>query len=456
MQNRVYIIDILRGLAIIGMVLSGQILWNAELPAWLFHAQVPPPNFVFDPTVPGITWVDLVFPFFLFSMGAAFPLAIIKRLEKGETFVGVLKSSLVRWFLLSLFAISLGNLRMGNLGDIAIWLKSIIQIIVWVLFCTMFIRFNKLSPKQNIIIHLIGAFLIIILMIVFKLFLNLPVSLHRCDIIIMVLANMALWGTLIWYFTRNNLLARLAILAIVIALKMTSKVDSSWNVEFWNWTPAAWLFRFDYLKYLAIIIPGSIVGDILCGYMKKSEEVWNKKIILGAVVGLVLLVLNMYCLFSRQLPSNMVFTLLLLSLLLFFLRSDNLLFKITSWGAFWLVLGLVFEAYEGGVKKDSATISYFFITSGLASVLVASGEVLIRKIKGRPRFLIMCGQNPMIAYTATGFIIMPFLNLTGLNEFLVSFAGLSPWCGVVRGIIITTIVVIITCLFTKKKIFWRT
>lgn len=65
MEKRANTVDLLRGLAIVGMVLSGQILWHAELPAWLFHAQVPPPSFRFDPSVPGITWVDLVFPFFL-------------------------------------------------------------------------------------------------------------------------------------------------------------------------------------------------------------------------------------------------------------------------------------------------------------------------------------------------------------------------------------------------------
>lgn len=38
MEKRAYTVDLLRGLAIVGMVLSGQILWHAELPAWLFHA----------------------------------------------------------------------------------------------------------------------------------------------------------------------------------------------------------------------------------------------------------------------------------------------------------------------------------------------------------------------------------------------------------------------------------
>ncbi|WP_286725644.1 DUF5009 domain-containing protein [Alistipes sp. UBA1686] len=83
MNNRAYAVDILRGLAIVGMVLSGYIAWNPDLPAWLFHAQLPPPSFVFDASVAGITWVDLVFPFFLFSMGAAFPLSLGRRLNRG-------------------------------------------------------------------------------------------------------------------------------------------------------------------------------------------------------------------------------------------------------------------------------------------------------------------------------------------------------------------------------------
>ena len=82
MNNRAYAVDILRGLAIVGMVLSGYIAWNPDLPAWLFHAQLPPPSFVFDASVAGITWVDLVFPFFLFSMGAEVALKHFRRIRR--------------------------------------------------------------------------------------------------------------------------------------------------------------------------------------------------------------------------------------------------------------------------------------------------------------------------------------------------------------------------------------
>ena len=63
MKNRAYAVDILRGLAIVGMVLSGYIAWNPDLPAWLFHAQLPPPSFVFDASVAGISSFRWARPF---------------------------------------------------------------------------------------------------------------------------------------------------------------------------------------------------------------------------------------------------------------------------------------------------------------------------------------------------------------------------------------------------------
>ena len=35
-------------------------------------------------------------------------------------------------------------------------------------------------------------------------------------------------------------------------------------------------------------------------------------------------------------------------------------------GAYLLMLGLFFEAYEGGIRKDDSTYSYYFVTAGLA------------------------------------------------------------------------------------------
>ena len=216
MEKRAYTVDLLRGLAIVGMVLSGQILWHAELPAWLFHAQVPPPSFRFDPSVPGITWVDLVFPFFLFSMGAAFPLALRRRLEqRGESVALILTVVARRWALLALFAIALANLRSGVTGTLPGWGSSLLQLAGWGCFCALFMRFGRLSDRQNRMVCLSGVAGIAALLAAARWGWGLPVSAERSDVIILVLANMALFGSLVWLYTRNNLLARLGVLALL-------------------------------------------------------------------------------------------------------------------------------------------------------------------------------------------------------------------------------------------------
>ena len=84
-STRASSLDALRGYAILTMVLSGSVAWGV-LPGWMYNAQVGPrSNFVFDGSIYGITWVDLVFPFFLFAMGAAFPFSIGNKYRKGSS-----------------------------------------------------------------------------------------------------------------------------------------------------------------------------------------------------------------------------------------------------------------------------------------------------------------------------------------------------------------------------------
>ena len=130
-----------------------------------------------------------------------------------------------------------------------------------------------------------------------------------------------------------------------------------------------WLFRFDYLKYLCIIIPGTIAGDRIYEWMthggedapgaSRRREVWT------LVLLVTLICLNMWGLFARQLVVNLVAGVLLCLLLRRLLRGDGsatgrLHRSLFGWGFFWLGLGLALEAFEGGIKKDYATFSYFF------------------------------------------------------------------------------------------------
>ena len=121
-----------------------------------------------------------------------------------------------------------------------------------------------------------------------------------------------------------------------------------------------------------------------------------------------------------------------------------------------LGLGLALEAFEGGIKKDYATFSYFFVTSGLASFVLIAAGIAMRRLNVRFSALVKCGQNPMVAYTAAGFLIMPLLTLLHLSPCLQAFNELCPWMGVARGVLVTAAVMAVTVFFTNRRLFWRT
>ena len=79
--QRAYALDALRGYAILTMVLSATVAPDI-LPGWMYHTQTPPPGHVYNPALSGLSWVDLVFPFFLFAMGAAFPFSLGQAVGK--------------------------------------------------------------------------------------------------------------------------------------------------------------------------------------------------------------------------------------------------------------------------------------------------------------------------------------------------------------------------------------
>lgn len=65
------------------------------------------------------------------------------------------------------------------------------------------------------------------------------------------------------------------------------------------------------------------------------------------------------------------------------------------------------------------------------------------------------GQNPMIAYVAPQLVVMPLLHITGLADYL-SLLNQNAWLGFARGVIVTTLSVLIAIGFTQIRWFWRT
>ena len=160
-NKRIAAIDILRGIAIFGMVLCANIGFSSDLPSWMFHCQTPPPDYAFNPDVPGITWVDLVFPFFLFTMGAAFPLAMRKRLENGVSKWEVAGSLFKRWLTLTIFALLLGNAYSTWQSTRPAFQEGLFDVALWGVMFMSLVRLDKKSWGKHV--NNAGLFLLVVM-----------------------------------------------------------------------------------------------------------------------------------------------------------------------------------------------------------------------------------------------------------------------------------------------------
>lgn len=467
-QKRSNAIDALRGYAILTMVLSGAVA--DTLPAWMYHAQTPPPDHIFNSAIYGISWVDLVFPFFLFSMGAAMPFSLGPKAEKGIPLHKLLLDSLVRGLQLAFFAIFIQHMyafSLSNPQDYRAWFTTLSA------FVLLFPLFMRLPWQMPVWVHhavKVGAYLIAMVMLAAVPYADgKHFDLNYSNIIILLLANMAVFGSAIYLLTRTRPWLRVAVLPFIMAILLcsTNAFNGSWQKALFDFSPFPWLYKFNFLKYLFIVIPGTIAGEYVREwFIRPASESGKEKdkpmAIALAVLGVVLIVVNLYGLFSRHLVFNLGATVVLLAGGGLLVRRGESSFvvlwrKLFRAGALLLLLGLFFEAFEGGIRKDYATFSYFFVTSGLAFMALITFSVLCDYFGWHKAtsFLTLSGQNPMIAYVGADMIIYPLFNILSWLPLFFKFCA-DGWWGLLQGVVITALVTMITMFFSKIKWFWRT
>lgn len=464
MKKRSESLDALRGFAILAMVMSSSIAFGI-LPAWMYHAQVPPPAHSFNPNLPGITWVDLVFPFFLFSMGAALPLSLAKKTREASP-LQVIWFILQRGILLAFFSIFTMHIRAYINYDAGVG-KWLLAIGAFVLIHLMFVKWPDYMSTKVALALKFAAFacaIFILTQLTFKD--GSGFKLTRIDIIIMVLANMAVFGSAAWVLTQGNMWARILILPFIMGIFLSGAVADSWTQKVFNWTPLPGIYSFYYLKYLFIIIPGTIAGEWLQHFMKQSGEPKNLPAGVSyflAFLSFALIVINLAGLFERLLVANLITSLVIVLASIIAAKKitketgDVIYEKFVKAGGYLLLLGLVFESYQGGIKKDSSTYSYYFVTSGLAFYFLCGLLLLERmnKLTAPIRYLAANGKNPMVAYVAGNLIVLPILHITG-GDKLMHMMDNNVWTGFLEGVIFTGIVSLITVLFVRLKFFWKT
>lgn len=382
-KPRAHALDALRGYAIITMVLSAMEAFSV-LPRWMYHAQVPPPDHVFDPTIYGITWVDIIFPFFLFSMGAAIPLSLGRQHAKGESIMKLTWKTVQRWVKLTFFAIFIIHAFPFMLGYEQEWMRYAMPIFFFILLCLMFMP-NPfgLSPYKARAITWSAYLVAVGFMLLQPYAGGAPFRLTDSDCIMLILANVSLTGSIIYLLTIGHPLRRLALLPFLVALFMAAHTANSWPALLIHTSWLPWLYLPAYQEYLLIIIPGTVTGEWIAQWLEKmkandtskglvdnyqekneavlengnplkggrgavlengnkvkndekavlenenkvrtrSEEMKDKENALAlpvALLSLALIVVNVVLLFGRHLVANLVATMVLTALTAWLLRS---------------------------------------------------------------------------------------------------------------------------------------
>ena len=270
-KPRAHALDALRGYAIITMVLSAMEAFSV-LPRWMYHAQVPPPDHVFDPTIYGITWVDIIFPFFLFSMGAAIPLSLGRQHAKGESIMKLTWKTVQRWVKLTFFAIFIIHAFPFMLGYEQEWMRYAMPIFFFILLCLMFMPnpFGLSLYKARAITW--SAYLVAVGFMLLQPYAGgAPFRLTDSDCIMLILANVSLTGSIIYLLTIGHPLRRMALLPFLVALFMAAHTANSWPALLIHTSWLPWLYLPAYQEYLLIIIPGTVAGEWIAQWLEKMK-----------------------------------------------------------------------------------------------------------------------------------------------------------------------------------------
>ncbi|MCS3255607.1 DUF5009 domain-containing protein [Bacteroides ovatus] len=204
MNKRAYALDALRGYAIITMVLRQLCVEFST------RMDVSRTNLLrtelSDASLSGITWVDLVFSLLFCLQWVLLSLFRSKRFEKGDTKLRLVYEAIKRRCAIDFLCYFIQHfIRMfrGNPQDVRAWLLSILCFII--LF-PMFIRIPLKMPDWMRTVIKVTAYVIAIVLLLTTQYANeRTFDVSFSNIIILLLANMAVFGSVIYIFTMQNL-----------------------------------------------------------------------------------------------------------------------------------------------------------------------------------------------------------------------------------------------------------
>ena len=457
---RALALDALRGLFLLLMTF-GFTLAEGVYPDWMYHRQEPPPTHAFV-EIAGLTWRDLTYPAFLFTLAAAIPITFGRRIARGAGLREIAVASLRRWFMLFWFALIVAHSSGYWIGEYSALSQTLSLCgfgLLWLIFAR---RPVWLGPALFRALRGLGwaasaAFLALTPLLYGKQF-----DPARHDEILAELAFCSLIAIWVWYASRRDPALRLAVLAAAVALTLGAQAEG-WVAAFWWGSPVPDFFQFSFLELLCVLVPGILAGEGLVAWMDAPQagaRAWSGARV-AALAALCLcaapvLVVGLY---QRAVLATALAIFALCAVLLALVRQpgsagERLLHDLVRQAALWLVLGMLLEPFEGGIKKVPGTLSYYFAASGNTALLLGAGVAVI-DVLGKQRYarwLVAVGQNPLVTYVLFSLFLDQVIDLIpGMSGFLRG----SPAELLLRSALCVALVAGIAGALTRRGLVWR-
>ncbi len=393
-KGRLASIDVFRGLTIFIMIFVNDLAGVRNIPWWMEHA---PADGDF------MTFVDVVFPAFLFIVGMAIPLAINKRLEKGDSVPEIWKHILIRTaglLVLGFYMVNIGGIDPALTGMTKyVWmlLLFLAAIMVWNRYPA-----TDSSTRQWIYrgLRIVGVITLILLAVIYRRSTNDGIGWMRTQWWgILGLIGWAYIATVIVYMIfRKHLVAVVGSIVFFLALYVGEKSGS--------------------LDFLSGINHTVALGSQVGAHAAIATS--------GMILGM---------LFFSNSPAD---------------TAARRIRWILVYAVFLFVIGYLIRPVYG-ISKIYATPTWGLYSAGFCSVLYVFLYWLVdlKGIVKWAKFLSPAGKNPLLAYILPSivFAILMILHITVLSDYLGS--GII---GIIRSLVFALIMLWLTSLLSKLHI----
>jgi predicted acyltransferase len=383
--SRVRSIDIFRGVTMLVMIFVNDVSGVKGLPWWTYHM---------DPNLSGMTYVDVVFPAFLFVLGMSIPLAIRKRLEHGDSMLQLWKHILSRSFSLIVLGLVLANAWNVDAGSThvpsRVWPATALigAILFWLVYPPTPGRQGLYRARKYT-----GLFLLVLMLALFR--------------------RKTATGQVAWidfsYWEILGLIGRTYLAVCILYIPLRKKqwapvallvLLTAWNVASRVGLPPVqrvvpyWLWPFDSGE-----LPSVAMAGIVCSSIFVNRESWSVQV--KAMLAL-------------------------------------------AYAAVLFAAGFAFRFL--GISKNAATPTWCLWSSGISVVLFLAIYYLadVRRWQRWAAIVKPAGSNTLLTY-----LLPDLFYFSGLYMLLPAAYG---WPGVLRSAVFTLFILLVSSLLTKKGI----